>query len=110
MTVRYLRDQMPGDQRLVSYLIGRLSADDVERLDELSIVDDAVAERLRVVEEDLVDAYVVGSLQGDILLGFESVYLDSPLRREKVALARRFLSAIDRQAAVAQVPGQGTAA
>jgi hypothetical protein len=106
MTVRYLRDQIPGDQRLVSYLIGRLSAEDVERMDELSIVDDAVAERLRVVEEDLVDAYVVGSLEGDILLGFESVYLDSPLRREKVALARRFLRAIDRQAAAPRIDEQ----
>ena len=56
--------------------------EDAERLDEASIVDDEIAARLRMVEHDLVDAYVRGRLTGDTLARFESHYLASPRRRE----------------------------
>jgi hypothetical protein len=84
------------DQQLVRYLLGLLSEDEADRIDELSVVDDDLAGRLRVVEDDLVDAYVRGALSGDPLKRFESHYLASPLRRERVAFARNFVSAVDR--------------
>jgi len=84
------------DQQLIRYVLGMLSDTDAERLDEQSIVDDEIAARLRSVENDLVDAYVRGTLDGELLERFESFYLASPLRREKVKLARGFLGAIDR--------------
>jgi hypothetical protein len=97
MISRFSRHSIPADQHLIAYLIGRLPPDEVERVDELSIVDDEVAARLRAVEDDLVDAYVVGALDDGVLVDFEAVYLASPLRREKVARARRFLGSINRQ-------------
>ncbi|HMF97994.1 MAG TPA: hypothetical protein VKE96_27025 [Vicinamibacterales bacterium] len=93
------------DQQLVRYLLGQLPPDDADRIDELSVVDDDIAARLRVVEDDLVDAYVRGALSGDTLKRFESHYLSSPLRRERVAFARSFVSAVDR----AQPPAARTA-
>jgi hypothetical protein len=84
------------DQQLVRYLLGLLSEDEADRIDELSVVDDDLAARLRVVEDDLVDAYVRGALSGDALKRFESHYLSSPLRRERVTFARHFVSAVDR--------------
>jgi hypothetical protein len=86
------------DQQLVRYLLGLLSPDQTDRVDELSVVDDDIAARLRVVEDDLVDAYVRGALSGDTLARFESHYLSSPLRRERVRFARSFVSAVDRAA------------
>jgi hypothetical protein len=44
------------DRQLVRYLLGLLPEKDTERFDEECVVDDDVAERLRVVEDDLVDA------------------------------------------------------
>ena len=44
------------DDQHQGYLLGP-SEEDAERLDEASITDDEVAGRLRVVENDLVDAY-----------------------------------------------------
>ena len=82
---------------LERYLLGLLPDEDAERLDEMSISDDEVAGRLRVVENDLVDAYVRGTLSGEKLERFESFYLSSDRRREKVRFARTFLSAIDRR-------------
>jgi len=99
-----------GDQQLVQYLLGLLPSEDAERLDEASMVDDDVAARLRSVEDDLVDSYVRGALTGETLRRFESHYLSSPLRRERVAFAGRFLRAVDRSerpAGVAAGRGSG---
>jgi len=84
------------DQYLVRYLLGLLPDEEAERLDEAAIVDDEVAFRVRAVEEDLVDAYVAGTLDWDTLQRFCAIYLASPLRREKVRFAERFLGAVDR--------------
>jgi hypothetical protein len=89
------------DRELVRYLLGLLPDKDAERIDEQSIADDEVAARLRAVENDLVDAYVSGTLDGEFLERFESFYLASPRRRDKVKFARQFISAIDRMPAAA---------
>ena len=102
----------PGQaDELVQYLLGVLPPEDAERLDEASIVDDDIAARLRRVEDDLVDSYVRGQLSGDTLAQFESHYLASPHRRERVAFAGRFLRAVDRVAGpVAADPPRAPAA
>jgi len=87
----------PGQaDELVQYLLGVLPPQDTERLDEASIVDDDIAARLRRVEDDLVDSYVRGQLSGDTLAQFESHYLASRHRRERVEFARKFLRAVDK--------------
>src|SRR5215831_6146418 len=86
------------DDLLLRYLLGALSEEETERLDEQSIVDDDFANRLRLAEDDLVDAYVSGTLSADWLQRFESHYMASPRRRAKVAFAARLLSAVDRAA------------
>src|SRR5215203_1106443 len=86
------------DQQLVRYLLGLLPDEAAELLDELSITDTEVADRLRSVEDDLVDDYVRGALAGESLDRFESVYLASPRRRDKVNFARGFLQSVARAA------------
>lgn len=94
-----LRRFEPDDEHLTRYLLGLLSDQENESLDEAGIVDDEVAARLRLAEIDLVDAYVRGTLSGETLTRFRTFYLSSPRRRENVKCAERFLSAIDRVAA-----------
>lgn len=86
------------DQQLARYLLGLLPDEETERLDEVTLVDDGVAARLRLVENDLVDAYVSGTLAGEMLDRFESRYLASPRRRDQVEFAGEFLRAVDRKA------------
>jgi hypothetical protein len=76
------------EHELMQYLLGNLREEHRERLDELSIVDDAFAERLSAAENDLVDAYVRDRLQGEMLRDFQSHYLATDIRRRKVAMAR----------------------
>jgi hypothetical protein len=88
--------QRVDDEALKGYLFGDLPADETERLDELSIVDDDFAARLNAVETELVDAYVRHELSGDALEKFQTRYLSSPSRRQKVAFAEGFSSFADR--------------
>ncbi len=75
------------DQFLIRYLLGSLPEQEAERLDELSISDDAFAWRLSAVENDLVDAYARGELSDDDLAQFKKSYLSSPKRLQKVQFA-----------------------
>ena len=79
-------------QTLRDYLLGRLSEPEAERLDELSIVDDVCAERIRAVEFDLVDAYARGELRGEVLEQFRSRYLATPRGREAIRFAEALQS------------------
>src|SRR5262245_46344203 len=87
---------MEHDLQLVDYLLGLLPEKESDQLDEASIVDDEMAARLCSVENDLVDAYVLGALDQNIRDHFEATYLNSPRRRAKVNFARRFLTVVDR--------------
>src|SRR5262245_58458661 len=96
MSMSQSRESFP-DDHLIRYLLGCLPEEEAERVDEESIVDDELAERLRLVEDDLVDAYASGTLTGERHERFESSYLASRRRRKKAAFAKSFLAGIDRQ-------------
>ena len=83
------------DGQLARYLLGLLPDDEAERVDRLSVSSDEVAWRLRLAEDDLVDAYVRGTLDADAVERFESFYLSSEHRRQKVQFARTFAAAVD---------------
>jgi hypothetical protein len=87
------------DAQFVRYLLGLLTEEEAERVDELSIADDDIAWRLRAAENDLVDAYVRGSLNDTDRARFERVYLVTPKRRDKVRFAKSLLSSIEPDAA-----------
>jgi len=93
--------QIFDDQFLVRYLLGLLPEEEAERLDELSIVGDDFACRLRDVENDLVDAYARGELSGETLARFRASYLSSAKGREKVRFAEAFLAHESRAAEAA---------
>jgi hypothetical protein len=85
-------DPIRDDQILVRYLLGSLPEDQAERLDELSVTDDDFVWRFRAAENDLVDAFLRNELSGDNLERFQSHYLSSSLRREKVQFAAALLA------------------
>ena len=91
------------DQILIRYLLGSLPEEEAERLDELSIADDAFAWRLSAVENDLVDAYVCGELSGGDLAQFKQSYLSSPNRLQRVEFAAA-LNSFEAKTATAAVP------
>jgi hypothetical protein len=95
-----LNKERYSDQLVIDYLLGSLAEEEAERLDELSLTDDEFAARLQSVENDLVDAFARGELRGPRLERFNSFYLSSPARREKV----RFASAFQTQTVAVKQP------
>ena len=75
------------EQQLIDYLLGSLPEEKIERMDQASIADDEFAWRLKEAENNLVDSYVRGELEGETLERFRTVYLASAGRREKVLFA-----------------------
>ncbi len=96
----------PDHDRLTRYLLGSLPAEEVERLDELSIADNEFAAELSAVENDLVDAYVRGELAGDAAAQFRSAYSSTPKRRQKLAFAETLFSFQLRAGAAAAAPSR----
>jgi hypothetical protein len=78
------------------YLLGLLPGPQTLQYDELSVVDDDFNHFLRNVENDLVDSYINGSMDASTLKNFESFYLASPKRMERVAFARTLYRLADR--------------
>lgn len=78
------------NQEIKEYLLGSLPEAETERFDELSFTDENFADALKSVENDLIDAYIHGELSATTLEKFNSYYLVSPLRREKVNFAKSF--------------------
>lgn len=77
------------DAEIREYLLGKCSTDKSGWLDELSF-SDQFSDRIGTVERDLVDEYVNNSLNPDERSAFESHYLNSPIRRERVIFAEAF--------------------
>jgi hypothetical protein len=84
------------EQQITKYLLGALPEAEIEEFDEMSVSDENFAQQLRIVENDLVDAYVKGELSGEALKQFQTHYLESPLRREKVFFAQTFHKTLDK--------------
>jgi flagellar biosynthesis GTPase FlhF len=87
------------NQTINAYLLGTLPEAEMELFDELSFTDDDFADELKVAEKDLVDAFVQGELDGEKLKHFNTYYLASPLRREKVEFAQTFQTFAEKELA-----------
>ena len=98
-----MEKQIYNEELIVQYLLGSLPEAETERFDELCFVDDEFAERLSAIENDLVDTYVRGELSSRNLKRFDSHYLASPRRREKIRIARAFQIHSERAVAAGRV-------
>ena len=84
------------EERIIDYLLGDLPEVEAGHLDHLSVTDDEFAEFLETVENELVDDYIRKELPENIRARFESYYLASSERRQKVAIARTLLGRADK--------------
>jgi hypothetical protein len=90
-----------GDRLLVRYLLGHLSDAQAERFDRSSIEDDDFADRLRLIEQELVDGYVRRTLPAE---RWPASNGPTPRRRGScISQKCRNLSARDRRVAEASV-------
>jgi hypothetical protein len=82
------------DHRLVRYLLGELSVEERESIEEQYFQNDNLFRELQVIESDLIDDYVNGELSAEERRKFEFQFLSTPQGRRKVELSRTLLSSV----------------
>lgn len=93
------------EQQLIRYLLGELPPEAQERLEEQLFADPELADRIDAVETDLVDDYVRQELPEDLRRRFESGYLASRARQDRVRRARAEIQVLS-ESASSSGPGQ----
>jgi hypothetical protein len=76
------------EERLKSYFLGELPAPDAESLEENCALSAELTERAQMIESELVDDYLRGNLSAAESDSFETHYLITEARREKLSLAQ----------------------
>lgn len=78
-----------------AYLLGSLSPDLSEQIEQKILTDNAFHEEVEIMEEELLDSYVQGRMPEEKRVLFERHFLASPLRKQKLMFARGLQSKID---------------
>ena len=79
-----------------AYLLGALPPDRQEEIDERFLADEDLHAELQATADDLIQAYLSGQLSAEDRERFETHFLASPRRRERVAFVRSLVTAVDR--------------
>ncbi len=87
---------------MVRYLLGQLPEDEQNRLEDRFFTDDDYFEELRVVEDELIDAYAQGKLSRRDRELFETRFLASPAQRRRVELAKTLMRSVSLASATEQ--------
>jgi hypothetical protein len=87
------------ERKLVQHLLGRLPQAEVEKIEEQLFTDDEFRCELLATADDLIHAYLDGTLAREDRAQFEDHFLASPLHRERVAYIRDLLAALERVSA-----------
>lgn len=76
---------------MIRYLLGELSEDQTDRLEEQYFTDDETFDRLLIAKADLIDHYLHGQLDEEQTNQFESFFLKSPDHCREVAVVRSLI-------------------
>jgi hypothetical protein len=86
------------EEKIKKYYLGELSEPEAELLEREVAEDENLFEQAEIIEDEIVDDYVRGDLSLAEKLLFESNYLTTKARYEKVQFARLFLNQIEKYA------------
>jgi hypothetical protein len=84
---REVKQDIEQEEMLVRYLLGQMTEEEQQQVEESYIGHDEFFERLLVVEDELIDGYVRGQLSDQEREHFESYFLRTPARRKRTEFA-----------------------
>jgi anti-sigma factor RsiW len=82
------------EQQIVRFLLGELPEDERQGVEGRLFQDDSFYSLVLAIQEELADSYVQGELTADQRKQFESHFLKSPRRKERVDFAAVFAGAL----------------
>lgn len=84
-----MQPDIPDEEAVKGYLLGaELASDAQDRIEERLIAEDDYFERVRAIEDELIDSYLDGSLTSEEGSLFQQHFLKSSRRQNKVRLFR----------------------
>jgi hypothetical protein len=93
------------ENQIAQFLLGQLSEEDRLKVEERIFKENGFYEQVLAIQEELSDSYVRNDLSAKQRSQFESHFLRSPRRRERVEFASALKRALDKQQSV-EVPAQ----
>ena len=87
-----MNDAQENENYFYRFLLGDLSPIEQERIEIRSLEDLEFQELIQAAEFDLIDDYIRGDLTAEDVRRFERIFLNSPVRRRKLATARVLLN------------------
>ncbi len=76
------------DTQLRSYLLGGLSSDEEQRIEERLLADNEFIEQMLIVEEDLIDDYSNGRLDPSQQKSYEKLFLSTDEGRQRLKISQ----------------------
>ena len=92
-----MTEQTETERSLRAYLLGKLARDEEVRIEEQLLVASDQVELLMIVEEELLDDYLGGTLSGRDREQFEQHFLSTPERQRKLRMARALKRYVNNQ-------------
>jgi CHAT domain-containing protein/tetratricopeptide (TPR) repeat protein len=107
-----VKEEDISEELAVRYLLGDLSEDESQRIEEKYFADSDLYDQLRAAERDLIDRYARGELSGADRQRFEDRFLNTPGRRDRVEFGVALNRYVSKLAAspTEQEPGKGSLA
>lgn len=101
-----MEDRFYNEGSLVRYLLGQLSEEEQERIEEENFGDQEWFTQLEVVEGELIDAYVCHQLSEKDQQAFEKAFLSVPERRQRIAFAQALQLFVEKREKSVTVDGK----
>ena len=90
--------QEPNDRVTISeYLLGQLPDSQRQDFEQRLVSDDKALEELLVGEDELIDAYLKSELEAEQMQRFESLFLATSERQDKLRFGRAFMNYVSSQ-------------
>ena len=90
-----MNSQTHRNEALIEYLLGKLTSDRLEAMEQRILLDDDFHREIEIAENELLDSYVHGKLEAEDRRLFESNFLASVPRRQKLWFALALKRKID---------------
>ena len=85
-----MKNNALGQEQLVRYLLGELPEEEMLKLEETYFLDEGAFNDLQAAERELIDRYLERRLSEHERHKFETFFLSSPARKERLRFARSF--------------------
>jgi len=92
------------DRQISSYFLGKMPSNDAQTFELEASADEELAERVQLIERELIDDYIRGTLSSEDADCFEQNYLTTEVRRHRLNVSKNLWKIASEQPKVSVVP------